>query len=275
MVKLLLILFVSVGCLAQDAGAMRRSKLRQASAGSSYSANTASFAGDGQCWLELDSTDSVSDGKVGTISVWLNFSGDNNAASVIFTTNGRLIFTRSGGDNSLRARFDDSGGITRVEVRQNTSTVGSLTASSGWSWVSVSWNNDTAGACYMYIANAATSWVATDCTTRTDNTGGGETLDYTDFDFVVGDNNGGGSQPFTGCMSELYVDLTNYRDLTSSSVRDNFYNSSTHKPAGDLSAYGSPAFYLKGSGTGFTANSGSAGNLTKKGTTALSTCTAP
>lgn len=243
-------------------------------AAASYSATAATFAGDNQCWLELDGTGGVADGQVGTISFWWN-PGTSGDTRYIFTTNNRLELARKGGDFHVQITIYNTAGSAVVELRQNTATVAALSATSGWCWVAISWDNSTAGRSWIYIANAATSWVATDCTTRTDDTGGGETLDYTDFDFSIGDALGGGAAPIGGCLSEFYADLATYRDLSSSAVRDLFYNSTTHKPTGNLSAVGSPIFYLRGDGTGFTVNSGNGGNLVKKGTTALTSCTGP
>lgn len=244
-------------------------------AAAAYTATAATFAGDMQCWMELDGTDSAADGTTGVVSFWWKPASGNNDPQVVCSTNDRVRFSRGFGDNSLYFKFDNSSGVTQVALRQNTSTVASLSSTSGWSWVAASWNTAVAGSGYMYIANASTGWVATDCTTRSTDLGAAGVIEYTDFDFAIGDNNGGGSIPITGDLSEFYLDITQYRDLTSSSVRDQFYNSSTHKPAQNLSSYGSPILYLRGDGTGFTVNSGNGGNMTKKGTTALVSATGP
>lgn len=249
--------------------------MRTMAAGGEYSASATTFAGDNQCWLELDSTDSAADGTSGIISFWWNPGTGDSTARRVMTTNSRINFNRGGGDNSLRFSMNGTGGGAEIDLRQDTGIVASLSSTSGWSWVAAAWNNNTAGQCYVYIANAATSWVATDCSLRSGDTGGGAVIDWTDVDFSIGDDVGGASLPLNGCLSEFYLDITQYRDLTSSAIRDQFYNSSTHKPAADLTSYGSPIFYLKGTGTGFNVNSGNGGNFVKKGTTAFTSCTGP
>lgn len=277
-VAALLILFLAAGLTlanrqrAQQASQAERE--RQAGA-ASYSATAATFAGDNQCWMELDSTGGASDGTYGTLSLWWNPGTGDTTTRVILATNDRFRLQRAGGDNSVRLILSNSSGTPQIELRQNTAIVASLTSSSGWTWIACAWDTTTTGQCWMYMANAATSWVAVDCTTRTTDLGASANIDYSDFDWTVGDNLGGGSQPMNGCLAEVYLDLTQARVLSSSSVRDQFYSSTTHKPAGDLTSFGTPFIYLKGDGTGFTVNSGNAGNFNKKGTTAFTSCTGP
>lgn len=233
-----------------------------------YTASATNFAGDSQCWLERDGTGTgVADSATGTISFWVDPTGSDTGDWTALSTNNRFITQRTGGDDRMQWAGSNTAGTAEIELRQNTATVATLTAAGGWSWVAFSFNNNTAGACYVYIANAATSWVATDCTTRTNDTGGGASIDFTDFDWAVGAANGGGA-PMPANLSEVYVSQT-YYDLSSSANRDLFYNSTTHGPAGDLSAVGSPIWYLKNAYTTFTTNSGSGGDFVKKGTTAL------
>lgn len=242
-------------------------------AAAGYAASAATFAGDSQCWLELDGEGGATDSATGTISFWWNPGTGDATVRAFLENNGRCTVQRTGGDNSVRIALSGTAGASEVELRQNTATVAALTSTSGWTWIAADWDNNTAGACHLYIANAATSWVATDCTTRTDDTGGGNVIDWTRFDFGIGATVGG-VNPANGCLSEFYLSNTR-QDLSQSANRDKFYNSTTHKPAGDLTSIGSPMIYLKGDGTGFTVNSGSIGNFTKYGTTALTSCTGP
>jgi hypothetical protein len=98
-------------------------------------------------------------------------------------------------------------------------------------------------------------------------------IDWDDSDWGVGANIGGGF-PLQGCLSEVYLSNT-YYDLSNSANRDIFYDSTNHKAAQDLTAISSPFIYLKSAFGSFTTNSGSAGNFTKYGTTAFTSCTAP
>lgn len=240
-----------------------------------YTYYATDFAGDGQCWLERDSTGTgVGDSATGTISFWIDPTGSDTADWRVITTNSRLRVMRQGGADAIQFVGVNTSGTTEIQLDQNTATVSTLNAAGGWSWVGICWNNNTAGACYIYIANASTSWVATDCTTRTDDTGGGASIDWTDSDWIIASVNGGGSLHMPAALCELYVSQT-YYDFSNSANRDLFYNSSTHKPAGDLSSVGSPIWYFKNPYDSYLTNSGSGGNMTKYGTTALASATAP
>ena len=193
--------------------------------------------------MELDGTGSAIDSATGTLSFWWHPAGTDSNGMTILVTNSRISVSRAGGDNSIRVILNGTSGGSEIEIRQDTSKVASLTASSGWCWVAADWDNNTEGACHLYVANAATSWVATDCTTRIDDTGGGNVIDWDDFDWSVGAAIAG-SGPLSGCLSEVYLSTTRY-DLSSSANRDLFYNSSTHRAAADLTSQGSPFIYLK------------------------------
>lgn len=242
---------------------------------SSYTAYATAFAGDGQCWLERDGTGTdVSDSATGTISFWIDPTGSDTGDFRIWSTNSRISVDRQGGSDLLRIKLVNTSGGTEIQLDQNSGAVSTLNAAGGWSWVGISWDNNTAGACYIYIANASTSWVATDCTTRTDDSGGGANIDWTDSEWCMGASNGGGGLHMPANISEFYMSAS-YYDFSQAASRDIFYNATTHKPAGDLTSVGSPVWYFQDSYSTFTANSGSGGNMVKKGTTDLASATAP
>lgn len=243
-------------------------KTPKAAAGG-YSANGTFFAGGGQCRIELDSTGTgVTDSATGTISLFLDPTGSNTDDWRVLGTNSRFRLARGGGDDSLRFNGVGTTGTDLIDIRQDTGIVAALTATSGWSWVGICFDNNTVGACYFFIANAATLWVATDCSNRADDTGGGAVIDLTDGDWSVGDTPGGTGAGMVANISEPYVSQS-FIDLSLSANRDLFYNPTTHGPAGDLSAVGSPIIYLPNPFGTFINNVGSAGNFTKYGTTAL------
>lgn len=249
--------------------------MRTITTAAGYAANATAFAGDGQCWLERDGTGTgVADSATGTISLWLDPTGSDTLDFRIWGTNSRIRLTRGGGSDLLELILVGTTNATLVELDQNSSAVSTLNASGGWSWIGLSWDNNTAGECWMYVANASTGWVATDCTIRSNDTGGSETvIDWTDSDWSLAAATGGGQQ-MAANVSELYMSQT-YYDLSDSANRDLFYNSTTHKPAGDLSAVGSPIWYFPNPYTTFENNIGSGGNMVKKGTTPLADATPP
>lgn len=244
--------------------------------GPAFTYYATAFAGDGDCWIEQDDDGGASDATGGTISFWIDPTGsDTNDFRVIGTASGRVRVGRGRGDDIIEAVFVNASGTEQINLRQNSGILSSITAASGWAWVGICWDNTTTGGNYIYIANSATSWVATDVTLVITEVGGSSAIDWTNSDWAMGALVGDGvSQTMAANISEFWMSQT-YYDLSNSANRDIFYNSSTHKPAGDLSAVGSPVFYQAGEGTGFLTNSGSGGDWVSKGGTALTSATAP
>jgi len=239
--------------------------------GNDYSALThaVSAPSGNQTWIEADSDLGASDVATGTISMWVNFGGaDTTDMRLISTASGRIRLTRGGGADVIQLDLDNASAGNEVQLVQNTGTLTSIKAADGWCWVAASWDNNTAGECYLYIAKPDSG--ALDVTTRNNDTGGGTAIDWTNSDWGVG-SVPGGAQYYEGEMTEVYLSST-YYDLSVESNRDLFYDSANHQPAGDLTSIGSPLIYLKSpydvwNSSTDVINHGSGANFKKKGTT--------
>lgn len=235
-----------------------------------YVAYSATFAGDGQCWLERDANlTGNADGNAGTVSVWVDFSGLDATTQYFFWSGAGKFTLVKRTTNLLRLVCSDAGSTVLVQLDQNAAQVAALTAAQGWHHIMASWDRSVDDKAFLYIDGVSCATITTFLSTTEDT----DPINYsTDMlDMTIGATTSGNT-PLAGCLSELYISYT-FSDLSDASVRARFY--SADGPPGDLSGYNSPIVYLKGEGAGFIVNSGSGGNFVKKGTTDLSTCVAP
>lgn len=219
------------------------------------------FNGSSQ-WATVTPT-GVADGQKGTISLWLKINGADGTANTILTTadNSRIRITRGAGANTLELRCYDSSAVA-VLAWESQATI---TSASGWVHLLASWDLS-ANTAHVY-----TNGVSADGGIWAKVNGG--TADYTDGVWWLPQDT------FNGCLSEVFIDIANYVDITDAGVRSRF--ASAGKPVdvstsngGSWATGAQPLIYLHGDYTTFGNNSGSGGNLTVTGGP-LSTCTAP
>lgn len=242
-----------------------------AGGGGSYTATSADFAGDGQTWMERDGDlTGFTDGKACTLSLWVRFDGSDGVLQrILYNLGGRVILTKLT-DNTIRFSGEDTGGADFLFRLDTTST---FTASATWHHIIYSLDKsvETRRHCYVDGVDVLSvlSFLSDDVDMNTLD------VDFARGDWTVGAITGGAdAQDFNGCLSEV-VFHNSYLDLSSSTTREKF-RTAGGAPADIASTnpFGTtPILYLKGAGASdaFVVNSGSGGNFTKYGTTALTT----
>jgi hypothetical protein len=210
-----------------------------------------------------------SDSKAGTLSFWINLTGGDGASMLIYTTAGSAVECERRTANTFRLQIQDTGSTVRLRLDSTTTH----TAGAGWVHVIYSWDVAVETRRHLYINGV--DRLSTVIFVSEDVDGDADNLDYTRTEHAVGGNDDVGTLDITGCLSEFFFDRT-YRDLSSASVLDDFYDASG-PPQDLLAVNASPIMYFKGVGSdsGWIVNSGTGGNFVKKGTTAFATCTAP
>lgn len=244
-----------------------------AAGGGSYTANATTYPGDAQCWMERDANPTgMADGKACTLSVWLNFAGDDGVLQVLsHNTSARLQLTKQTG-NTLRIDGVGTDGTTLVRIN----STAALVAAEGWHHVLISFDKAVETRRHFYIDGVDVISVTT---FLSDDVDGNVTLvDFERTDWAIGSNVGAGTGDFNGCMSEYWF-TTTYIDLSVQANREKF-RSAGGTPV-DLGADGSTPtgtaaiLYFKSIFSSWTVNSGTGGDFVKKGTTAFTDCVAP
>lgn len=244
---------------------------RGTAAGGSYTATSADFAGDGQAWMERDADlTGFTDGKACTLSFWVRFDGDDGVFQrILYNAGGRVVFTKLT-DNTLRFSGEDTSGIDFLFRLDSTST---LTAGATWHHVIVSLDKSVETRRHFYVDGADVLSVVNFLSDDVD--GNTLSVDWARGDWGIGAPPGGdGTQDLNGVLSEFVFHNT-YIDLSVGSNREKF-RTAGGAPADIASTnpFGAtPILYLKGAGASdaFVVNSGSGGDMVKKGTTALTT----
>lgn len=204
-----------------------------------------------------------------TFSFWFNIAGGDASTMVVFDgfilssgTNGLLV--QRGSDNKFIFTF---GSLSSPTFQFK--TVNTYTSGAGWNHLIASWDsNHVSGS---KIAQIYVNGVS-DCTISLDSSGA--IGNQNNLEHEVG---GTGSQFFNGNMSELYLEGINRLNLSLLSNIRKFYTA-TKRPTflginGNLPTGTQPRVYLKGNGTGFNVNSGTAGSYTTNGTLTTSATT--
>lgn len=166
------------------------------------------------------------DGKKGTVSVWFRIDGGNNTVRAIFEgTSGRTTVNMNA-SNQFEI-FARNAASTNILVLTSTST---YLAGATWHHAVASWDL-AAGLGHLYIDDVDVL-VATPTTN--------DTIDYTLTNWAVGAQVSAGGAKWNGCLAQLFVDISNYTDLSVTANRREFVRDGV-LPA-DLGANGERPF---------------------------------
>lgn len=198
----------------------------------------------------------ISDGKEGTLSVWVRVDGGNGTRRTIFGTyNGASFgtFQVELQANNTFLVYAETPPVLSVAL--NISSTTAYTAGTIWRHLLASWKLDTAGARHLYINDVS------DLTVTTFNNA---TIDYTSGATAIGALPLDGTLKFNGCIAEMWFSPT-YIDLSIEANRRKFINAdrkpvdlgdSGQNPTGNI-----PILFTKN----FATNLGTGGNFTITG----------
>lgn len=236
-----------------------------AAGGGAYTPNTVDFSGvAGEMWLERDAQLFSTDSDQIYFSAWIK-PGAAETAKILYidSTDGVNI-----GLNSSDLLYIDCDSTVNTTVIQLRSTATIDRTGNVWTHVFIRIDRTTDNQGEIYVNGTA----GTTITTFLSRGEHDNPIDTAAADSAVAANVTAGTQQYDGCMADVWMSIGNtYANIT---VGDFI---SGGDPV-DLGATGTgpdgsqPALFLKGNGTGFTVNSGSGGDMVKKGTTALATC---
>lgn len=203
------------------------------------------------------------DSKVGTISFWFKFNGNDNAVQWVFENSGDIVYFSRLATNKFKIAMEDGAAGVALLINSNTA----YTADATWHHIALAYNLATPVA-HLYIDGVNDEAAGA---TEAD-----KTIDYTRVDHSVGAKTGGAT-PLHADLAELYINYAEFLDI---SVAANLQKlrSSTGKPV-DLGADGStptgtqPIVYFSvrpgDAATVFATNKGSGGNFTITGALAI------
>jgi hypothetical protein len=226
-----------------------------------YTAASVNFDGTNDYLTRGADLTGLSDGKAGTVSMWLDFTGGDSATQIILGTVGatlRFTVFRSAG-NQLTVRGRNTSGTNVLQIR----SAGTIVAATGWVNLLASFDlAATVGHLYINDANDLEGGA----TLTNDN------IDFTEGNFSVGGTEAGGSKCSMDC-ADFWFNNT-YLDLSVEANRRKFIDSSGDPV--DLATDGSgptgssPLIWLsKRSGEAaadFASNNGGGGGFTVNGT---------
>lgn len=214
-----------------------------------YPTNAVHF--DGSTYLNrgADLTGNA-DGKQGILSVWLKLDGDTSGDDYVWDSGSNRFRFIWLADETFQVR---GANVSNVEILNMVTSTITATSSGGWFHILASWDLSSAGSGRLYV---------NDVDDKTENTYTNDSIDYTRTDHRIG---GIGTNFFSGCMSELYVNFAEYLDFDTESNRRKFISSSG-KPVslgsdGSAPTGSQPIVYLKNSLSTFPTNLGSGGDF--------------
>lgn len=225
-----------------------------------FDANAVVFDGTNDYLSRGADLTGISDGKAGTLSLWIDLQGGDGAGQAIIHQNSAdnnigIRLSRNASNRFVMAGYNAANSQI-LSILSNTTT---YTASGGWLHVLASW--DLAAAAGHFYVNDADDIAASPTLTN-------DTLDYTRGAFMVGALTDGNNKT-NAYLAEVFFH-TSYIDLSVQSNRRKFI-SAAGKPV-NLGANGSaplgvqPLVYLKNAAASFQTNLGSGGNFTVTGT---------
>jgi len=195
-------------------------------------------------------------GKKAIISFWIKMNGGDSVTQFICASinNARFSVTRN-----VSNKFQFTGQNNVASTILNISTSSSYTATGSWVHVLASWDLSTTTA-RIYINN--TSNITSTTVTN-------DTIQYNQSDFVIG-TAGGGLAMLNSDIAELYINLAESLDISSSGNREKFIDQSSLKPInlgvdGSLPTGTAPIVFLKSPASSFNTNLGTGGNFTVTG----------
>ena len=228
----------------------------------------ADFISGGIDYMRATSGMGISDGYVGTFSCWIKRSSTATSQAPVWLT------VDSGGWDEFQIRESEFVDVLQLYIQGNGATdyiifqtdEGVLGRDDTWHHLLLSWNTNFAAdskICHMYVDDAEVYSAASDDF-------GAMTLPYGENDWGVSNTIVRTSSAYIdGGVSHMWFD-DSFIDLSVKANRRKFITS-THRPVnlgsiGELPTGSQPVIYLRGTGTGFTVNSGSGGNFTATGT---------
>jgi len=199
------------------------------------------------------------------VSAWFKITGGDGSGRTIIATGlsagSNSFYVQLRFNNTIRLYGTNSGGSTILTIDSNDTFL----AGSGWHHILLACQMNTAGARHLYIDNVENMTV---------DTFTNDSIALTGDKWDIGANRDNAALWF-GELCEIYVNISQYIDITQSSNRLKF-RSATAKPV-DIGSDGStptgtaPIVYLKDPYTSFGTNSGTGGNFTVTGALAEGT----
>lgn len=224
-----------------------------------YVANAVDFDGTSDFLERGAGLTGAVDGKKGIVSFWFRLDGGDGIRKHIMQDAQVFFRIRRLDTDKFRVRMKLSAS-TKMQVTSTTS----FTTSSSWVHVAASWDLSVPVA-HLFI-NGVDDEDGTSIEVDSN-------VDYTDTDYGIGASVGGANK-WNGCMSEIYVNLAEFLDISISTNLQKL-RSIVGKPVslgtdGSLPTGTAPIVYLNGDSTNFQTNQGTGGNFTVTG--ALSAC---
>lgn len=194
------------------------------------------------------------DGKVGTVSFWINFQGGDGALQVVYAV-GAVSEIQRRSTNTMRFDFYTSAVAQVFRVATNTS----ITASSGWCHFLCAWDA-VAGVTQLYLNDVSDITVESAIVNST--------IDYTQSDHFIGQRSGGTNR-VNAYLAEFWFDNANYMDISVTENRRKFITSD-RKPeflglSGERPTGSAPRMFFSGDSTSFVTNRGTGGGMTTIG----------
>lgn len=221
-----------------------------------YSAKAVTFDGTNDYLSRTAQLDGIADGKLGTLSLWINGAQPATSRYVMyFGTTGRFSVLVISTDGSMSISGRTSAGANMFAMNSSTNPV----ADGSWHHVLASWDTSDTNKCKFYLDDADVTTVAL--------------ISNNDIDYATAGNiacGAGASGNFRlgADVAEFYF-TTEWLDLTDSAVRAKFIKAGRpvslgadgSKPTGTAAL-----LYLKGPASNWGTNAGSGGNFTVNGT---------
>lgn len=227
-----------------------------------YTAVASDFDGTNDYLRRSSDLTGNADAKQGTLSVWLNLEGGDGLGLAIYETTGDTVRIDRLTTDIFSIRAENSAGTRILDI----TTVATYTTANGWLNLLASWDMAVAGARHIYVNDVAD---------LTEITFTDDTIDYTVAEHNVCSKGAGAGRLWNGCMSELYLNMAEYLDLSVTANRRLFITADG-KPVdldeddGSKPTGTAPIVYLNNPFGTFEQNKGTGGNFTVTG--ALTEC---
>lgn len=217
------------------------------------------FGFNGSNYLDGHPLTGIVDGKKGSFFCIVRFENAASAQEIIIANNAARIKLRRSATGLIAVTGVNSAGTTILDI-DSTATVASA---AGTYVIMASWDLSTSGSSKMWVNNSEM--------TVTVNTFTDDFIDYTQVEFSIGGNVGGGNQ-LTGDIYSLWFNSEDNLDFSSSTVRG-YFATSSNVPVylgenGELPTGETPILFLGyDSYTSWPQNKGSgSGTFTQNGT---------
>ena len=245
-----------------------RRRLLNSVGNDSHYARAVYFDGSNDALSKASELSGLSDGKVGTFSAWIKFDATGDSEFNTIVENGfssKFRIRREDGGEFRITGGTSAGGLGSTLLLQTTNDI---TSADGWVHILASWD----------LANTTGHLYVSDVDDLGSNTLVNATLDYTKAEWWAGSNDPDATSafayPFTGDIADLYLNLTEYVDISVEANRRKFINDDG-KPVflgadGSLPTGSAPIMFLSLADSAvvstFATNKGTGGDFTITGT---------